>query len=101
MAKKPATARKPKERYVLVTTSYRGVFAGYATNTNSETIKLRAARNCIYWPASQKGFVGLASMGPQQGARVGPAADMELRGVTAVLECTPEAVAAWEKSPWS
>lgn len=101
MAKKPATARKPKERAVIVTTSYRGIFFGYATNTSGDTIKLRAARNCIYWPAGQRGFVGLASTGPIQGARVGPAADMELRGVTAVLECTPEAVAAWERGLWS
>lgn len=101
MAKKPRASRAPKERAVLVTTSYRGVFFGYASSTNGDTIKLRAARNCVYWPASQKGFVGLAAIGPQQGARVGPAADMELRGVTAILECTPEAVAAWERGIWS
>lgn len=101
MAKKPQRKNATKERAVIVTTLYRGVFFGYATNTSGETIKLRAARNCVYWPASQKGFVGLASIGPQHGARVGPAADMELHGVTAVLECTPEAVAAWERGLWS
>ena len=95
------TTRKETERAVLVTTSYRGVFFGYATSTDGETIKLRAARNCIYWPREQKGFLGLATVGPLSGARIGPAADIELRGITCVAECTPEAVASWEKAPWS
>lgn len=88
------------ERGVLVTTQHRGVFFGYAFNTGGATIKLRAARNCLYWPASNKGFMGLANMGPVDGARVGPAADVELRDITSVAECTPQAIAAWEKAPW-
>lgn len=89
------------ERAVLVTTAHRGVFFGYATDVSGETIKMKRARNCIYWPAENKGFLGLASMGPQSGAKVGPSADIELRNITCVAECTPEAVKAWEKSPWS
>lgn len=85
---------------VLVTTSYRGVFFGYATDTEGERIKLRAGRNCVYWPASQKGFLGLAKDGPQPGARIGPPANIELRGITSVTEVTPEAVAKWEAQPW-
>lgn len=92
---------KVKERAVLVTTSYRGVFFGYASDTSGETIKLRAARNCIYWPAAQKGFLGLAKEGPLEGARVGPPADIELRGITCVADVTPAAVARWESQPWS
>jgi hypothetical protein len=88
------------ERAVLVTTSHRGVFFGYATDTDGAIIKLRAARNCIYWAANQKGFLGLASTGPLKGARIGPAADLELRDITSVAACTPEAVEAWEKAPW-
>jgi len=90
-----------KERAVLVTTLHRGVFFGYAKETKGKTIKLRSARCCIYWPASTKGFLGLASDGPLDGAKVGPAADIELRDITLVAECTPAAVAAWEKSPWA
>lgn len=90
-----------KERAVLVTTAHRGVFFGYATKTDGETIKLRAARNCIYWPTGQKGFLGLASDGPLSGARIGPAADIELHSITCVAECTEKAVAAWESAPWS
>jgi hypothetical protein len=89
------------ERAVLVTTSHRGVFFGYATKTDGTTIKLRAARNCIYWPTGQKGFLGLASDGPLTGARVGPAADIEVRDITCVAECTEKSVAAWEAAPWS
>lgn len=89
------------ERAVLVTTSHRGVFFGYASETGGSTIKLRSARNCIYWPAENKGFLGLASNGPLQGSKIGPAADIELRDITCVAECTPAAVEAWEKAPWS
>lgn len=89
-----------KERAVLVTTSYRGVFFGYATDTGGDTIKLRAARNCIYWPREQKGFLGLAKDGPLDGAKVGPPADVELRGITCVAEVTPEGTQRWEAAPW-
>jgi hypothetical protein len=40
-------------------------------------------------------------MGPVNGSRIGPAADISLRGITSVIECTPEAVQAWEHAPWS
>ena len=93
--------KKNAERYVLVTTEYRGVFAGFATDTAGDVIKLRAARNCIYWSAAVKGFLGLASSGPDQSCRIGPAADIELRKLTAVAEVTPEAQAKWEAAPWS
>lgn len=88
-------------RPVIVTTAHRGVFFGYASKTSGATIALQRARLCLYWPASNKGFMGLASDGPLDGARVGPAADIEVRNVTAVLEVTPEAVKRWESGPWS
>ncbi|HZP77558.1 MAG TPA: hypothetical protein VFB45_15545 [Pseudolabrys sp.] len=90
-----------KERAVVVTTAHSGVFFGYAADTEGESIKLRAARNCIYWPVENKGFMGLAAMGPVKGARVGPAADISLRHITSVIECSPDAVTAWEAAPWS
>lgn len=93
--------RKSKERAVLVTTTHRGVFFGYATKTDGATIALRSARNCLYWPTANKGFLGLANMGPVSGSRVGPPADIELRDITCVAECTPESVKAWEAAKWS
>jgi hypothetical protein len=89
------------ERPVLVTTANRGVFFGYATKTDGEIINLRAARCCLKWTTTEKGFLGLASAGPSSGCRIGPAADLELRNITSVAACTPEATKAWELAPWS
>lgn len=91
---------KSKERAVVVTTQHRGVFFGFAADTDGAIIKLRAARNCLFWPSENKGFMGLASMGPVNGARIGPAADISLRDITSVIECTPEATQAWEMAQW-
>ena len=99
--KKPAKKKSPAERAVLVTTAHRGVFFGFAARTDGETIVLKRARLCVYWSQDVKGFMGLASSGPTQGCRIGPAADIELRAITAVAEVTPSAVAAWERAPWT
>jgi hypothetical protein len=107
MAKKKSATRtaKPKaaakERAVLVTTAHRGVFFGYATHTDGATIQLARARNCIYWSTDVKGFIGLASTGPSKSCRIGPAADIELRDITSVVEVSPEAAAKWEGQPWA
>lgn len=85
------------ERPVLVTTEFRGVFFGYATDTSGDTIILKRARNCIYWPSGNGGFGGLAAEGPAKGARIGARVDqLELRKITAVAEVTPAAVTEWE-----
>jgi len=94
-------AKAEKERPVVVTTAHRGVFFGYATETSGETIKLRAARLCVYWTTDLRGFMGLAAQGPGSGCKIGPAADIELRNVTAVIEASEEAVKRWEKAPWN
>lgn len=97
---KKKSAKKIVGRYVLVTTAHRGVFAGIATKTAGDTIKLRQARLCVYWSADVKGFMGLAANGPTAGCRIGPPADIELRNVTSVSEITESARAAWEAAPW-
>ena len=94
-------ASKAAERAVVVFTSYRGVFWGYATDTDGDTIALRSARNCYSWPADNKGFLGLAAVGPLPGAKVGPRADITLRSITCVALCTPEATNRWEAATWS
>lgn len=84
-------------RPVLVTTEYRGVFYGHAEDTSGDTIVLSNARNCIYWPSQNGGFMGLASKGPVKGARVGERVkQIELRKVTSVTEVEPAAAEAWE-----
>lgn len=73
------------ERAILVTTA-KGVFFGYATETGGTTIKLRAAKLCVYWSADIRGFMGLASHGPN--SKIG---DIELYDITSVSEVTPQA----------
>lgn len=87
-------------RPVIVTTAHRGVFFGYAEDTDGDQIALKRARLCLYWSADVKGFMGLASDGPSKSCRIGPAADITLRSITAVLEVTREAVTKWEAAPW-
>lgn len=89
-----------KEKPVLVTTSHRGVFFGYATNTDGETISLREARCAVYWSSDLRGFMGLASNGPSKACRIGPPANITLRSITSVVEVTPEAEARWKDAPW-
>jgi hypothetical protein len=77
------------------------VFFGYATDIDGDVIELRAARLAVYWSKETKGFMGLASTGPAKGSRIGPPANIKLRNITAVLEVSEAAVAAWEAAPWS
>lgn len=86
---------KSKERPVIITTAHRGVFFGYAEDTEGETIFLKKSRLCIYWSADLRGFMGLASTGPNGSCKIGPAADITLRSITAVLEVSPEAEQKW------
>jgi hypothetical protein len=91
--------KAPTERAVMVTTAHRGVFFGYATDTDGETIALKRARLCLYWSADVKGFMGLAASGPDKRSRIGAQVDqIALRKVTAVAELTPAAVAAWTEA---
>lgn len=101
MNAKKAAPKKSVERPVLVCTEHRGVFFGYATETKGAQIDLKRARNVVYWPTENRGFVGLAANGPAKGARVGPAADMDLRKITCVLEVSEAARAKFEEAPWT
>lgn len=98
--KKGNKVPKKKERYVVVTTEHRGVFAGYAFDIDGEQIALREARLCVYWSQKMKGFMGLASMGPDADCKIGPPANITLRKITSVVECTDEAEKAWSRAPW-
>ena len=98
--KKPTKRAASKSRPVVVCTEVRGVFFGYATDTTGETIKLAKARNAYYWKCSG-GILELAAKGPQTGSKIGDRADIELRKISAVLECTPAAAKAWEAGTWA
>lgn len=91
-----------KSRPVLVTTSHRGVFFGYADKTTGTTITLKKCRNVVYWTSDLRGFLGLAVTGPSAKSKVGPAApSSEIRDITSVTDCEPAAVAAFEAAPWA
>ena len=86
-------------RPVLVTTDKRGVFFGYADDTDGDPIVLKNARNCIYWHKSIGGFAGLAVTGPNEQCRIGAkVSQIELRGICSVSEVESVAVEAWEKA---
>ncbi len=85
-------------RPVIVTTEYRGVFFGYASDTSKDVIQLKKARMAIYW-GTTKGIMQLAETGPTPSSKISARADLELRKVTAVFEVQPEAVDKWEKAP--
>ena len=92
---------KANDRAVVICTEKRGVFFGYSDATAGDTVTLKRARMCVYWDVSTKGVMGLASGGPTAGCRITASVPIaELRGVTCVLDCTPEAVDRWESGPW-
>lgn len=92
-----------KERGVVVTTEYRGVFFGYLSgDPDNGTVTLKKARNCVFWSQSVRGFMGLAATGPDKQCKIGPAVPaITLTKVTSVIEVAPEAIKAWEAAPWS
>lgn len=92
-AKKPA-----KERPVLITTTYRGVFFGYATDTSGETIRLSRARMAMRF-GTTRGVMELCETGPTPKSKISARADLELRGVTAVMEVSDSAASQWESAP--
>lgn len=87
-------------RPVLVTTAHRGVFFGYAADTTGDTITLQGCRLVVYWSQAMKGFMGLASTGPDADCRIGAPAEITLRNITAVVEVTDEAARNFEAAPW-
>jgi hypothetical protein len=91
-----------KKKAVIVTTEFRGVFFGYLpknTDENAKDLVLLDARCAIYW-SGVRGFLGLASHGPESGSKIGSKAPrVLLHGITSVSDCTPDAEKAWTTWP--
>ena len=90
---------------VLITTdnTKRGVFMGFIDPKDSEkdTIVVEEVRMAVYWSEDVRGVLGLAAEGPSKSCRITKAAPKALlKGVTAVVELTEEAIKAWRKEPW-
>ena len=78
---------------VIVTTLHRGVFFGYINprQEGNKTLALNKCRNVIKWVGS-RGFLGLASHGPEEGSLIGSEAPrVLLHDVTSVSDCTDTA----------
>jgi hypothetical protein len=82
---------------VIVCTSYKGVFFGYAEDTSGDRILLKDAKMAIYW-GTTKGVMELAHSGPTEKSKISAPADIEVRGVTAIFMVTPEAEAKWKNA---
>lgn len=82
-------------RPVIICTSHRGVFFGFAEDTTGDTIELKRAKMAIYF-GTTKGVMELAHTGPTSSSKISAPADISVRSVTAVFEVTPEAAAKWE-----
>ncbi len=90
---------------VLITTdtTKRGVFMGFIDpkDADKETLEAHEVRMAVFWSTDVKGVIGLAAIGPTKSCRITAAAKRAvLKGVTAVLEITDEALVAWRKEPW-
>lgn len=87
-----------KNKAVLVTTEFRGVFFGYVVDDKKlpDQITLKDVRNCIYWHASVGGFLGLAASGPNSDCKIGAqVSELTLYKVTSVSPVTAEAEKKW------
>lgn len=87
-----------KNKAVLVTTEFRGVFFGYIKDDKKlpDEITLTQVRNCIYWAASMGGFLGLASKGPDSQCKIGSeVSELRLFKVTSVTPVSDEAAKKW------
>lgn len=92
-----------KKKPVMVTTQHRGVFFGYQRGPMKDNeVVLAEARNCLYWSADVRGFMGLAVTGPSRTCRVGPAVpSITLTGVTSLTEVSADAEKRWNDAPWA
>src|SRR5262245_25217405 len=89
-----------EERMVVVVTQGNAIFCGWTTDTDGDVVHLRAARQAVYYSADTHGLLGLAANGPGKDSRIGPPADIAVRNVTHVIECSAQAVKVWEDAKW-
>ena len=86
---------------VLVTTEYRGVFAGLIDDNQDITARsmpLKNARMAIYW-ATKRGVMELCKEGPNENSKISLSADIPmLHGITAIFDIEPEAWEKWQRA---
>jgi hypothetical protein len=92
---------KTEEAMVVVVTQGNAIFCGWTMDADSDVIKLRAARQAVYYSEDTHGLLGLAANGPGKQSRIGPPADITVRNVTHVIKCSAEAAKKWEDAKWA
>ena len=97
------TAKKKKP--VVAFDIHRGIYFGYLVKTENQgrTVTLDKARHCFTFPvteAGHKGVYGLATVGPGEGAKIGPPVTMTVHDVSKWVDCTPKAVKRWLAAKW-
>ena len=80
---------------IIVCTIHKGVFFGYTAATDGDIIHLKGAKMAIYW-GTTRGVMELAHTGPTVKSRISAPADIEVRGITAIFDVTPEAEQKWK-----
>jgi len=94
---------KKGKRMAVITTDQKGVFMGevISYDPDKKYVILKDAQMCIYWPIKNKGVLGLPANGPEKGSRITPIIpQIELNGVTSVMDMTDKAVKKWREQPW-
>lgn len=88
------------EKFVIVTTQHRGVFAGFVTpdaieaSNTTKRIEMRQAKMAIRF-GCERGIAQLAHTGPTSNSRIGDPADVLLHNITAIFGVTEAAQKAW------
>ncbi len=91
---------------VVVFDSNRGMYFGYVEeiDIDRKIIRLSRARHCFMRAATGmpdcEGNYSLAVVGPIGRSRVGPRVDMIVFDVSKIIQCTDDAVKAWEEAKW-
>lgn len=89
-----------KEKPVLVTTEFRGIFFGFVIDDSRlpERITLTNVRSCLTWSEDIGGFLGLASKGPSPECTIGDeAGEVTFFKITSVASVSEEAVKRWKE----
>lgn len=95
-----AKATQDEEKMYVILTEFKEIFCGWSSDVSGDRIKLRNARQAVYYSEKTHGLLGLAINGPAGGSRIGPAANIEVRRVVNVIECSQAAIAVWEGAKW-
>jgi hypothetical protein len=95
-----------EKRYVIVTDYHRGVVYGRLSewDRGRRVAVLEEARHVYYWALQEgaEGLFGLATVGPAEGSRIGPAVGrVEITEVAKVIDCEPAAIDRWASARWS